>query len=130
MSVLYQKLRLFSVHLYNTRSFIGSYVIQWFSPFLTPQIRFNCLNKPVSPHPSLYSTQVRPYLFTSLSEGLRPPSVLPMRSCDASLALRCFRTCGKAPVQPTASFTGERRFLARGAHASDCQTKVFDYIIP
>ena len=84
---------------------------------MAPQIRFNYLNKPVSAHPSLYGTQVRPYLFTSLSEGPRPPSVLPMRSRDPCLALRCFRTCGKAPVQPTASFTGERRFLARGAFA-------------
>jgi len=73
------------------RSFIGSYVIQSSNPLFAPQIRFNCLNKPVSAHPSLYGTQVRPYLLTCLSEGLRPPSVLPMRSRDASLALRCFR---------------------------------------
>ena len=70
---------------------IGSSVIRQFVPTSAPWIGFNCLNKPVSAHPSLYGTQVRPYLFTSLSEGPRPPSVLPMRSRYTCLALRCFR---------------------------------------
>ena len=77
----------------SASSYIGSYVIQSSNLLFAPQKRFNCLNKPVSAHPSLYGTQVRPYLFTSLSEGLRPPSVLPLRSCDPCLALRCSRTC-------------------------------------
>ena len=75
------------------------------------------LNKPVSAHPSFYCAQVSPYLLTGLSEGPRPPTVLPVRGNDARLAFRGPRTSGKAPVQPTAGLACERRFLALGAAA-------------
>ena len=71
--------------------YIGSYVIYLFSLPFAPQIRFNCLNKTVSAHPSLYCAQIHPYLLSGLSERLRPTPVLPMRSRYASFALRCFR---------------------------------------
>ena len=71
---------------------IGSSVIRQFVPTSAPWIGFNCLNKPVSAHPSLYCAQVRPYLLTRLCERSRAPTVLPVRGRDARLALRGFWT--------------------------------------
>ena len=97
--------------------YIGSSVIRQFVPTSAPQLRFNCLNKPVSAHPCLYCAQVRPYLLTRLCEGSRAPTVLPVRCRDARLALRGFWTSGKATMQPTLRLTSKWRFLARGAAA-------------
>jgi len=94
---------------------IGFSVIRQFVPTSAPQLRFNCLNKPISAHPRLYCAQVRPYLLTGICEGSRAPTVLPVRGNDARLALRGPRTSGKAPVQATPGLSHQGRFLTGGA---------------